>query len=283
MKTNPEERQELHELAAKSIEGDREALEKLIILIRDEIYNLALYMLWHPEDAKDATQEILIKVITNLSTFRFEAAFTTWVYRIASNYLITCRKKHAEQTSVSFDEFAEDLLDGLDSADKSNRPDQHLLEEEVKIGCTRGMLLCLDREHRLAYVLGEVFDLPGEMGGKILGISAAAYRKRLSRARNRVRTFMKGNCGLINPNAACRCSKRVTPAIKKGRVDSHNLLFTSPSLIHKSKSMAKQVREMEELHETAAIYRSQPSYEAPEILLEKIKALLKSDKFQILN
>lgn len=176
-----EHNEELEGLVQKAIDGNRAALEQLAASIRDGIYNLGMYMLWHPEDAEDATQEILIRIITSLGSFRQEAKFTTWAYRIAVNYLLTSRKRRAEQESITFDDFATDLIQGLSSPPKGpGLPDQKLLEEEVKIGCTRGMLLCLDRPHRLAYVLGEVFEVNSEEGGELLGISPQAYRKRLS-------------------------------------------------------------------------------------------------------
>ena len=60
-------------------EGHKDALEALIRSIQDRIYGLSIRMLYHPADAEDATQEILIKVITHLDSFRGESAFTTWV------------------------------------------------------------------------------------------------------------------------------------------------------------------------------------------------------------
>lgn len=90
-------------------------LERLLAAVRDDVYNLALKMLWHPADAEDATQEILIRVLTGLGGYRAEAAFTTWVFRIATNHLLTTRKRRMEQHTLSFDEFADDLADGFSS------------------------------------------------------------------------------------------------------------------------------------------------------------------------
>lgn len=149
---------DLAALVERALEGDRSALEDLIGAVRDDVYGLAVRMLWNPEDAKDATQEILIRVVTNLGSFRGDSAFRTWVYRIGSNQLLTIRKRQAESSELTFDEFgqrlARDLADGptWEEADAERR----VLIEEVKIGCSQAMLLCLDRDHRLAYILGEV-------------------------------------------------------------------------------------------------------------------------------
>ena len=72
---------DLEWLVEAAIEGDKKALEDVILKIQDKIYGLALRMLYNPSDAEDAAQEILLKIITHLSTFRGESAFTTWIYQ----------------------------------------------------------------------------------------------------------------------------------------------------------------------------------------------------------
>jgi len=78
----------IESLVVRAKEGDQNSLEELVRNIQDLVYGLALRMLSHPADAEDATQEILVKVVTHLGSFRQESAFTTWVYRIASNHLL---------------------------------------------------------------------------------------------------------------------------------------------------------------------------------------------------
>jgi RNA polymerase sigma factor (sigma-70 family) len=73
--------------------GNKRALETVVRRIQDKIYGLSLRMLGNPEDAEDETQEILIKIITHLSGFREESAFSSWVYRIACNHLLTTRSR----------------------------------------------------------------------------------------------------------------------------------------------------------------------------------------------
>src|SRR5262245_3135783 len=125
--------------------GDRVALESVVDSIQHDMYTLALRFLWHPQDAEDATQEILVRIITNLGGFRGESSFHTWVYRVACNTLLSLRKKRMEHQTLSFEEFGEDLSRGLSDAPLMVQPDidEALLLEEVKIGCTLAMLLCL--------------------------------------------------------------------------------------------------------------------------------------------
>src|SRR5262249_36909959 len=140
-----------------------------------DVYRLALRFLWHPQDAEDATQEILVRIITGLAAFRGESSFRTWVYRIACNTLLSLRKKgRMEQRTLSFEEFGEDLVQGLSDEPLADQGvDQALLLEEVKIGCTLAMLLCLDREHRLAYILGEIVELDHNEAAEVLEITTA--------------------------------------------------------------------------------------------------------------
>jgi RNA polymerase sigma factor (sigma-70 family) len=156
--------QTLDQLVEKARAGNKSALEQIIEQIQGKVYNLALRMLWHPEDARDATQEVLIRVITHLGTFHGESAFMTWVYRVATNCLKTMHKSRLEEQQYTFERFGSELDEGLSDAaiqieDTTQVP---LLLEEVKIGCTMGMLLCLDRQHRLAYILGEILELDGQ-------------------------------------------------------------------------------------------------------------------------
>jgi len=94
----------LNLLVKKANEGDKKSLELVILEMNDLVYNLSLKMLLFPEDAEDATQEILIKVITHLSTFQYQSQFTTWVYRIATNYLITYKGKKSKRFAMPFKE-----------------------------------------------------------------------------------------------------------------------------------------------------------------------------------
>jgi RNA polymerase sigma factor (sigma-70 family) len=160
----------LDQLVEQAREGNEVALEVVVQGIQDRIYNLALRMLWHPSDAEDATQEILLKVITHLSQFRQESAFMTWVYQIAKNHLLTTRRHRAETTPLSF-AFIGDVLEAEEAERAQVQPilesqdgiEQDLLVKEVQLRCTLGMLLCLDREHRLAYILSEVFYIYNDM------------------------------------------------------------------------------------------------------------------------
>jgi predicted DNA-binding protein (UPF0251 family) len=157
-------------------------------------------------------------------------------------------------------------------------PQQPLLEE-VKLGCTTAMLLCLSREERLSYILGDIFELQSEDAAQALGIRPAAFRKRLSRARERLRAFMRAHCGLVNRAAACSCERRVAPAVAHGGVDPDHLLFAD---VPREDAVAT-TREMEALHDIADVFRRHPRYAAPGRLVDAVRRVLDSGRFRVLN
>src|SRR5213594_5133324 len=102
----------LEDLARRAIDGDRDALDRLVRDLQGDVYGLALRMLWNREDAEDATQEILVRAVTRLSQFDFRSKLKTWVYRIAVNYILDVKKSPVERLHLTFDTFAEDLAAG---------------------------------------------------------------------------------------------------------------------------------------------------------------------------
>jgi RNA polymerase sigma factor (sigma-70 family) len=247
----------IEDLARRAVDGDRDAVHGLVRALQADVYGLALRILWHREDAEDATQEILVRVITRLSQFDFRSHLRTWVYRVAANYLLDVKKSAVEKQRLTFEHFADDLAQGQSVAGPADE-ESSLLVEEVKIGCTLAMLQCLDRPHRLAYVLGEVLDLSAPEGAEALGIDAAAFRKRLQRSRERVESFTRQHCGLVSGSAACQCNHRVPAAVELGRVRADDLQFArEPTSFREARD---HVRRLHQARRTLEVYRaSNPS------------------------
>jgi len=210
--------------ARRAVDGDRDAVAHIVRELQANMHALALRMLWHPEDAEDATQEILVRVVTRLAQFDFKSRLRTWAYRVATNYLLDVKKSCVERQKLSFTSFAEDLAEGL-SAEGPSDHERSVLTEEVKLGCTLGMLQCLDRPHRLAYLLGEVLEFPAPEAADALGLLPTAFRKRLQRARDAIEAFTRSHCGLVSDVAACACNRRVPAAVRLGRVQPDRLHF----------------------------------------------------------
>lgn len=278
----------LAEAVARATGGDHDALDQVIRAIQHRVYGLALRMLGHPEDAADATQEILIKVITHLGQFRGQSAVTTWVYRIAANHLLTARTSRREQRTGTFDDLDAALEAGLAfgaTADEDT-PHAHALLEEVRISCTQGMLLCLDREQRLAFILGVVFNVSSAEGGAILAITPVAFRQRLARARRALRAFMDRRCGLVNANAACQCGRQVRPAIQSGRLDPAQLTYAAHPTVPSPLSPAETAHargEIVALGRVAGVFRSHPQYRAPADFVAAVRQLVAAGTLRILD
>jgi RNA polymerase sigma factor (sigma-70 family) len=252
--------------------GDRDALEEVIKAVQHDVYRLALRMTAHVEDARDATQEILIKVITRLDGFRGESSIRTWTYRIAVRHLLDRKRSFVEELALDFERFGADLGEGLSSAAD---PDP-LLAEEVKLGCTLAMLTCIDRPHRIAYVLSEVFDLENAEAASLCEVSEETYRQRLSRARRAIESFTRAYCGLVSADANCACSRRVERAVKLGRVDRQRLQLADPQRLKRATS------EMQLLHTTAELMRAHPEYRAPEAISDWLRKTMRGSNSSIL-
>ena len=244
MDKNQSDKMTLEDAAQQAITGDKDALSRLVSALQGDLYGLSFRMLCNQEDAEDATQEILIRIVTRLSQFDFRSRLKTWAYRVAVNYILDVKKSAVERMRLSFDQFAEDITNGL-SADAVPDSETSLLVEEVKIGCTFGMLQCLDREHRLAYILGEIMELPGPESAEILEISPELFRKRLQLARTSILTFTKSYCGLASDSAPCRCNRQVPNALRVGKINGHGCNFAAkPSSFQQTRAMVRQVEEV---------------------------------------
>lgn len=249
---------QLFSLVNQATEGDRDALETLLKEVTGNVYGLALRMLWNPSDAEDATQDILVKIATRLASFDLRASLHTWVYRIAANHLIDVRRSALERHRINAEQFSEQLEAGQAPFPQEHAGTKARLTEEIRIGCTMALLQCLDRPHRLTYILAEIFDFSGPDAALALEVSEATFRKRLSRARKEVENFTAQHCGIVNPDAGCVCERRVVPAISCGLLDPKRLLFARDQSAVDSNAVHQVVSLLSRAHRTLEIYRSQP-------------------------
>ena len=250
--------------------GSRDALEELVARHQAWIYNIALRMIYDPHDAEDITQEILIKLVTKLSTFEGRSRFRTWLYRLVVNHVLNMKRTRAEEFEWTFEKFGS----GLRAAPDEELPDPNavpvdlqLLVEEAKIGCTTGMLLCLSREQRLVYILGEIFGVSDVVGAELLDVSRDNFRQKLSRARRDLNQFMHGQCGLVNAANPCRCAKKTQAFMRAGYVDPQKLVFAKPHLDRVRDLAPKTHEHLEALDAAYAyIHREHPFQSGPDFV-----------------
>jgi RNA polymerase sigma factor (sigma-70 family) len=259
--------------------GDRKALEDLLHRHQGWIFNIALRMLYHPQDAEDATQEILVKILTRLSSFEGRSTFRTWLYRIVINHLLNIRRSRVEDPAVNFRMYGEELdrTPDLDLPDREgNSPDSNLLVTEVMLACTSGMLLCLDREQRMAYILGGILGVSDTVAAEVLEITSENFRQRLARSRRDLRNFMNDKCGLVNQANPCRCAKKTCGFIKAGHVDPNNLLFHRERVCAVREAAPQAYQTIQTLDgKCAEIYREHPFYK-PLDLAQMVRQLVEN-------
>ena len=157
MTRDPDADLDLDELARLAADGDRLALTRLVRALQHPMYRLALRFLGHPHDAEDATQEILSRIVTHLGSFEGRSKFTTWAYTVATRRLFRVKRGVNQAAVAGAEQFAAILDAGMGDVDTTaDEAAYRLLCEEVRISCTYGMLLCIPREQRAAYLLADV-------------------------------------------------------------------------------------------------------------------------------
>ncbi|MCQ4638195.1 RNA polymerase sigma factor [Anaerovorax odorimutans] len=277
------EKQEILQLIEKAMDGDRVALEKVLMDVQDLVFNLSLRMLGMVTDAEDASQEILIKVMTHLSSFRKESSFSTWVFRIAVNHLRDYRKGMFAKHPLSFEFYGADIMSGKekDVPDLTQGVDVSILEEELKMSCTNVMLQCLDPESRCIFILGTMFKVDSNVAGDILGMTPEAYRKRLSRIRGKMAEFLGTYCGLSG-KGVCSCSRRVNYAIASHRIsperlDYQNRQQAQGGMLERCKSA------MEKIDDMSAIFAGLPSYKVSPKVKSFLEQFLNSEEYRIVR
>jgi RNA polymerase sigma factor (sigma-70 family) len=238
-------------------------VEKLILRHQAWIFNIAVRMVFQPQDAEEVTQEVLIKAVTRLSTFQGESKFRTWLYRVTVNHVLNMRRRGGESQPQTFSTYAAAINNtpDLDLPDPNSVPvDVPLLVEETKVACTTGMLLCLDRKQRLIFTLGEILGVSDTVGSEIMEMSPDNFRQSLARARRDLYQFMNNQCGLVNASNPCRCTKKTRGFINDGHVDPHHLLFVPQHVQRIKEAAADTAREIDDVVDRsyAAIYRDHP-------------------------
>ncbi|GFI60986.1 ECF RNA polymerase sigma factor SigW [Clostridiales bacterium] len=266
-----------NQLIKSALNGDKVAMEALINSVSDMVFNLSLRMLGMRHDAEDATQEILLKVIAALPAFRMESKLSTWVFRIALNYLKDYKKGMFAMHPLSFEIYGEDISSGRekDIPDMSGGIDRAMLEEELKMSCTNVMLQCFDSESRCVYILGTMFGLNSKTAGEILDITPEAYRQKLSRLRKKMAEFLGEYCQ-FGGSSKCSCAKRVDYAIQTHRINPSNPDYQSMKQLDKAKSFTEA---MEQLDGLTQVFEALPSYSTPDEVKSWINDLIVSKPF----
>jgi RNA polymerase sigma factor (sigma-70 family) len=278
LKPSPDLNERVHAAAG----GDKSAAGEVLDAIADDVYELALRMLGHPADAEDAAQEILIIVLTHLGSFSGKSSFRTWVWRVAGNHLTRVRRGRRE--TISFEVLDDRLRTGL-RQEESDRPgpEAEALTRELRLRCTQAMLLSLNRELRIAYVLGDILNLSDEEATEVLELEPPTYRKRLSRARERLFAFIRGWCGVFDAANPCKCDKQIDCAVERGLLAPEDLYLTKQNTRPLPLALERATDEVIGLMRTAEVLRGPSSFGAPLPLVASVRELLTSNRLELLR
>ncbi len=272
---------ELHTLIDQATAGDKQALETLLGGVQDLVFNLSLRMMGTFPDAEDASQDILLKVMTHLSSFKKESSFSTWVFAIAVNHLKNYKKHMFAKYPLTFDYYGDDILHANleDVPDLTQDVEKAVLAEELKLSCTNVMLQCLDTESRCIFILGTMFHVDSRIAGDILGLTPEAYRKRLSRVRKKMADFLREYCGEYG-GGTCHCESRVNYAIQNHRIHPSSLDFYNAVPKQVSLEVTAAMEEIDDISQEFSFCRT---YESPEKLRQFVEDFLNGAPFSVVE
>ena len=176
----------VEELVRMAAGGDEDAFAELVRLYENKVYQLALRMCSRPEDAVDVAQEAFLSAWRGLPTFRGEAGFATWLYRLTSNAAIDhLRRTRRQRGELSLD--GDET--GLDAAEAGPGPQEAAEQGELRAAVADGLRQLSD-SHRQILVLRELGHLSyEEIAGK-LALDLGTVKSRISRARSALRKIL---------------------------------------------------------------------------------------------
>ena len=171
------------ELVALARQGDRAAFAELLERHSREVYHLAFRLTHDHELASDVAQETWIRAWRGLPTFRGDAAFSTWVYRIAVNTASTARRRHARHHQAA-------LSDVVEPEDRTN-PHPEGRVDQLELRSRLGQALSqLPPGLRTVVVMKDVYGWSHSEISTALGISITAAKVRLHRAHQRLQRYL---------------------------------------------------------------------------------------------
>jgi RNA polymerase sigma-70 factor (ECF subfamily) len=190
-------RDDEHLLVAAAKGGDLSAFEELVQRYEGKILRLTMNITRNREDAEDAMQDAFLKAYAHLAGFKEDSRFYTWLVRIAANEaLMRLRKRRPNQVSLDEPIAGEDDLIPRDVEDWGPSPEQRYAQSELH-GILDEVIDELEPDYRSVFVLRDVEELSTEETAAVVGISVAAVKSRLLRARLKLRAklgryFRKG-------------------------------------------------------------------------------------------
>lgn len=178
------------ELIQRVQRGDPDAFEPLVQNYEKQVYNLCLRMVGNAEDARDLAQEAFLKAWRGMGGYQFEAAFSTWLYRLTGNVCIDFLRRQKRRPAVSLT-MEEDSTE-LDVPDPEPTPEEQLLERETCKVVAQAMDE-LETEFRQILTLRVVQNQSYEQIAQVMDLKVGTVKSRLARARTKLRKILLQN------------------------------------------------------------------------------------------
>ena len=180
--------------------GDQDAFAELVRLYEKKVFALTTRMCKNPEDAAEAAQEAFLAAWQGLPNFRGDAAFSTWLYRLASNACIDLLRREGRHQSAAGPSFNDEET-GLEVTDTAPTPAETLERKELRQQIELG-LQSLSTEHRQVLILREIHQLSYDEISRILKLDTGTVKSRISRGRRQLRNFLlkSGNFSAAAPS-----------------------------------------------------------------------------------
>jgi RNA polymerase sigma-70 factor (ECF subfamily) len=173
-------------LIAECLQGRSAAFGELVSFYQDRLYNSVLRLLDNAEDARDVVQEAFLSAYQSLQTFKGDAQFFTWLYRIAVNTAISLKRKQKNVLRLHAGE--DQALDPADPSEASQPGHAiEMAEEEKRVHAALGQL---SPEHRTVLIMKDMEGQKYEVMAEILDVPIGTIRSRLHRARLELREIL---------------------------------------------------------------------------------------------
>ena len=181
-------------------EGDQNAFAELVRLYEKKVFALTLRMCKNPEDAAEAAQEAFLAAWQGLPNFRGDAAFSTWLYRLASNACVDLLRREGRHKDAAGPSFNDDEVN-LEVPDTAASPHDLAERAELRAQVEEG-LASLSPEHREVLILREIHQLSYDEISRILNLDTGTVKSRISRGRRQLRNFLlkSGNFSAAAPS-----------------------------------------------------------------------------------
>ncbi len=177
-------------LVRKAQSGDRAAYGELVRRHQDRVYNMALKMLNSPEDARDACQDTFIRGFRSLGGYDFRAAYTTWLYRIATNVCLDQLRRRGKEQQRTCPLGTREGLE-IESGDQSPGPEELCVERE-RLKNLRRAVGGLPEGYRMALVLHHYQELSYREVAEIMELPEKTVATRIHRAKKMLREQLLG-------------------------------------------------------------------------------------------